>query len=170
MIVTPDTWLERSPKDIVLQKLARRDDVSAVRGDAAAQRRHRAATACGWTSTSRPIADTSSAFTGRWKWDFRTFTARRYTRLNEKGELEVEQRITNETDEVLSFKCYLYPARPSRQRRKRMMMHVEDHGRGVDVKTFRIYDGDQLLGQTLFLRAEEVNGSRILNFNVIAQP
>ncbi|MEX2140045.1 MAG: hypothetical protein WD894_12340 [Pirellulales bacterium] len=88
-----------------------------------------------------------------------------FTRLNENGELEVEQRITNETDEVLSFKCYLYP--PDR---KRLMMHVEDHGRGVDVKTFRLYDGEKLLNQTLFLRAVEINGPRILNYTVVAQP
>jgi hypothetical protein len=88
-----------------------------------------------------------------------------YTRLNENRELEVEQRLTNETDEVVSFKCYLYPPN-----RKRVMMHVEDHGRGVDVRTFRLYDGESLLGQTLLLRAEEINGSRILNYRVVAQP
>jgi hypothetical protein len=88
-----------------------------------------------------------------------------YTRLNENRELEVEQRLTNETDEVVSFKCYLYPPN-----RKRVMMHVEDHGRGVDVRTFRLYDGEGLLGQTLLLRAEEINGSRILNYRVVAQP
>jgi hypothetical protein len=93
------------------------------------------------------------------------------TRLNEKGELEVEQRITNETDEIVSFKCYLYPGKDITGKvRKRMMMHIEDHGRGVDVRTFRIQDGAGLLNQTLFLRAEEINGSRILNFNVLAQP
>jgi hypothetical protein len=92
--------------------------------------------------------------------------AEAFTRLNERGELEVEQRITNETDEVLTFKCYLYLPPP----RKRMMMHVEDHGRGVDLKTYRIYNGEELLGKTLFLRAEEINGTRILNLDVIAQP
>jgi hypothetical protein len=92
--------------------------------------------------------------------------AEAFTRLNERGELEVEQRITNETDQVLSFKCYLYLPPP----RKRMMMHVEDHGRGVDLKTYRIYNGEELLGKSLFLRAEEINGTRILNLDVIAQP
>jgi hypothetical protein len=92
--------------------------------------------------------------------------AEAFTRLNERGELEVEQRITNETDEVMSFKCYLYLPPP----RKRMMMHVEDHGRGVDLKTYRIYNGEELLGKALFLRAEEINGTRILNLEVIAQP
>jgi hypothetical protein len=51
-----------------------------------------------------------------------------------------------------------------------MMMHVEDHGRGVDLKTYRIYNGEELLGKSLFLRAEEINGTRILNLDVIAQP
>jgi hypothetical protein len=88
-----------------------------------------------------------------------------FTRLNENGELEVEQRITNETNEVLSFKCYLKP--PDR---KRLMLHVEDHGRGVDVKTYRLYKGEDLLGKTLFLRAVEINGPRILNYSVVAQP
>jgi hypothetical protein len=88
-----------------------------------------------------------------------------FTRLNENGELEVEQRLTNATNEVLSFKCYLYP--PDR---KRLMLHVEDHGQGVDVRTYRLYDGDELLGKTLFLRAVEINGPRILNYSVVAQP
>jgi hypothetical protein len=92
--------------------------------------------------------------------------AEAFTRLNERGELEVEQRITNETDEVMSFKCYLYLPPP----RKRMMMHVEDHGRGVDLKTYRIYNGEELLGKTMFIRAEEINGTRILNLEVTAQP
>ena len=87
------------------------------------------------------------------------------TRLNERGDLEVEQRIINETDEAVSLKCYLYV--PGR---KRMMMYVEDHGRGMDVKTYRVYNGTDLVGQTLFLRAEEINGARILNFSVVAQP
>ena len=88
-----------------------------------------------------------------------------FTRLNENGELEVEQRITNETDEILSFKCYLKP--PDR---KRLMLHIEDHGRGVDVKTYRLYDGEALLGKTIYLRAVEINGPRILNYSVVAQP
>ena len=87
------------------------------------------------------------------------------TRMNERGDLEVEQRITNETDETVSFKCYLYA--PGR---KRMMTHVEDHGRGVDTKTFRLGKADDLIGKPLFLRAEEINGTRILNYSVIAQP
>ncbi len=86
------------------------------------------------------------------------------TRINEKGELEVEQRLTNETDEIVSFKCYLYaPAR------KRMMQLVEDHGRGVDAKIFRIANGEELLGEPLYLRAEEINGARILNYRVVVQ-
>jgi hypothetical protein len=88
-----------------------------------------------------------------------------FTRLNENGELEVEQRITNETDEVLSFKCYLYA--PDR---KRLMLQVEDHGRGVDVKMFKVYNGETLLNKTLYLRAVEINGPRILNYTVVAQP
>jgi hypothetical protein len=87
------------------------------------------------------------------------------TRMNERGDLEVEQRITNETDETVSFKCYLYA--PGR---KRMMTHVEDHGRGVDTKIFRLGNADELIGKPLFLRAEEINGTRILNYSVMAQP
>src|SRR5262249_19876417 len=30
------------------------------------------------------------------------------SRLNEQGELEIEQRLTNETDKIVSFKCYLH--------------------------------------------------------------
>jgi hypothetical protein len=165
-IVTPDTW-RASPKDISFK------------------------TSPGETMYQQfEVALQPNAATGRQllRLDFDITADRRYqfsiyrqmevglsdiygeafTRLNEKGELEVEQRITNETDEVVSFKCYLYF--PAALKRKRMMMHVEDHGRGVDVKTFRVYNADQVIGHTLFLRAEEVNGSRILNYSVTAQP
>jgi hypothetical protein len=40
----------------------------------------------------------------------------------------------------------------------------------VDVKSFRLYNGEELLGKTLYLRAVEINGSRILNYSVVAQP
>jgi hypothetical protein len=162
-IITPDTW-RASPKDLVFK---------AAPGESVYQQ---------FEVSLQPNATTGRQLL---RLDFDITSDRRYqfsiyrqmevglsdifaealTRLNEKGELEVEQRITNETDEVVSFKCYLYV--PSR---KRMMMHVEDHGRGVDVKTFRLFGGEELIGQTLFLRAEEVNGSRILNLTFTAQP
>ena len=80
---------------------------------------------------------------------------------------DVCQSITDlavETNAPVSFKCYLYV--PGR---KRMTQFVEDHGRGVDIKTFRLTGGEALLGETLYLRAEEVNGSRILNYRVVVQ-
>ncbi len=87
------------------------------------------------------------------------------TRLNERGELEVEQRITNQTDDTVDFKCYLMAPL-----RKRLLLNVQDLGKGVDVRTFRLPRGAELVGQTLRLRAEEVGGNRILNYDVQAEP
>ncbi len=86
------------------------------------------------------------------------------TRLNERGELEIEQRLTNETDKVVSFKCYVYI--PGRQP---LVTQVVELGRGTDTKMLRIEDGSQLLGKTLLLRADEIGGERIINHRFTAQ-
>ncbi len=87
------------------------------------------------------------------------------TRLNEQGELEIEQRLTNETDKIVSFKCFLYA--PDRLP---IVTQVVEQGRGTDTKSFRLPNGAELLGKTLLLRADEIAGQRIINYRFTAQP
>ncbi|MFH1920700.1 MAG: hypothetical protein ABIP48_12525 [Planctomycetota bacterium] len=86
------------------------------------------------------------------------------TRLNERGELEVEQRFVNNTDSPVSFRCQL-----SARGRRRQKTQVLDLGRGRDVHVFRIPDGEQLIGTTLWLRAEQIDGPRVLNYRFTAK-
>jgi hypothetical protein len=86
------------------------------------------------------------------------------TRLNERGELEVEQHLTNETDGTASFRCELIAPERRRQR-----MHVLGLNRGRQLSTYRLPDGEQLLGKTLWLRVEEIDGPRVLNYRFVAK-
>lgn len=86
------------------------------------------------------------------------------TRLNSQNELEVEQRFVNETDKTVSFRCELFA--PDRQRQ---MTQVAGLGTGRDVKFYRLPDGAALIGKTLWLRAEEIGGPRVLNYRFPAE-
>lgn len=86
------------------------------------------------------------------------------TQLNDQGELEVYQRFVNDTDKRVSFRCQLFA--PGRRRLKAQII---GQGRGRDVQVYRFEDGKSLLGQTLWLRAEEMDGSRVLNYRFVAQ-
>ena len=86
------------------------------------------------------------------------------TRLRDDGALLVEQRLTNLADQPVSFQCTLFP--PGRRRETRQVI---DLGRGQNVLTFVLPRGDELLGQKLWLRAEEISGPRVLNSTVTAE-
>ncbi len=81
------------------------------------------------------------------------------TRLNERNELEVVQHFINETDKPLSFRCEL-----SAPDRRRLMTQILRQGRGEETQVYRLEDGNTLLGKPLWLRAEEIDGPRILNY------
>lgn len=85
------------------------------------------------------------------------------THLSDRGELEVEQFVTNHTDKTVSFKCFLYV--PDR---RRLMTQVIELTHDRDRKLYRLPDGAELLGKTLWLRAEEINGNRTLNRRFVA--
>ena len=85
------------------------------------------------------------------------------SKLDENGDLIIEQRMTNNTDETVDFKCLLYA--PNRRRQTSQVVRL---GRGQDIKRYRFSQGKELLGETLWLRAEEVNGQRILNYRFTA--
>jgi hypothetical protein len=88
------------------------------------------------------------------------------TRLEEDGTLVVEQRMINHSAELVDFKCFLYAPGTGRRRQR---MQVFRLGGSPDVKTYRYTNGSQLLGAELWLRAEESNGSRVLNHRFIVE-
>ncbi len=85
------------------------------------------------------------------------------TRLNDSGELEVEQKLTNAQAEPVSFRCQLYV--PDR---RKLGCQVIDLGQGQHVHLYHLPDGEQLLGKTLWLRAIEVDGPRTLSHRFVA--
>jgi hypothetical protein len=76
----------------------------------------------------------------------------------------VEQQITNLSDFPISFQCILFP--PGRRRETRQVM---DLARGRNTLTFILPNGQELLGQKLWLRAEEIRGPRVLNYTITAE-
>jgi len=85
--------------------------------------------------------------------------------LNDQGELEVQQRLVNESERPVSFRCQLFVPN-----RRRLKTDVVGLGRGSDVKTYRLPDGSELVGKPLWLRAEEMDGPRILSYRFVAAP
>ncbi len=87
------------------------------------------------------------------------------TWLDDAGNLVVEQHLINHTEKKLNFNCYLFA--PGR---RRMRMQVFDIGSGRVTHTFKLQNGAQLLGQTIWLRVEELGGTRLMNYHVVAEP
>jgi hypothetical protein len=86
------------------------------------------------------------------------------TRLEEDGSLVVEQRMVNHGPRLVDFKCLLYA--PGRRRQRLQVFRL---GASPDTKIYRYPDGAQLLGAELWLRAEEVNGVRVLNHRFVVE-
>jgi hypothetical protein len=86
------------------------------------------------------------------------------TRLNEQGDLEVQQWTVNEGDKLLDFRCQLFA--PGRQR---LATQVVGLRRGHDLKIYRFPDGRELVGKTLWLQAQEANGPQVLNYRFVAE-
>lgn len=81
------------------------------------------------------------------------------------GDLLVEQRLVNRSDRPVSFNCSLFA--PGRRRMRTQVVRLS---RGEDVSTYRIIDGAELIGETLWLRAEEIGGERSLNYHFEPTP
>lgn len=86
------------------------------------------------------------------------------TRLEEDGALIVEQRMVNHSPQLVDFKCLLHA--PGRRRQRMQVFRLGD---SPDSKTYRYPDGAQLIGAELWLRAEEVNGVRVLNHRFVVE-
>jgi hypothetical protein len=90
-------------------------------------------------------------------------TVRATSRLNERGELEVEQTLINQGGRPVSFQCTLLA--PDRPRQSSQILGL---ARGSDRQVYHLADGRELLRKTLWLRAEEIDGPRLLNFRFVA--
>jgi hypothetical protein len=86
------------------------------------------------------------------------------SRLNERGELVVEQQLINRRDTPVSFNCQLFA--PQRQRIRRPVFSLY---RGQVKLTYILPEGRELIGQSLLLRAEEIGGPRVLNFRHVVE-
>ena len=86
------------------------------------------------------------------------------TRLDPQGNLIVEQNLINKTDQFVSFNCMLFA--PNRRRQREQVLNL---ARGGNTSMFVLPNGEELLGRTLWLRAEEIGGDRILNYHVVAE-
>jgi hypothetical protein len=87
------------------------------------------------------------------------------TQLNRQGELEVQQRLVNETDRPVRFDCQLLT--PDR---RRLTVQAACPAGGLDVQTYRLADGKELLGKALWLLTQETGGPRALNYRIVAEP
>ncbi len=84
-----------------------------------------------------------------------------HTRLDEEGALIVEQRMVNHADTPTDFKCLLYA-----EGRRRQRMQVYRLGNTHDIKKYTYPNGADLIGTELWLRAEELSGTRVLNHRI----
>jgi hypothetical protein len=87
------------------------------------------------------------------------------TRLDDGGALIVQQQTKNNTDEKVSFRFLLYA--PNRRTKRSEVVELVQ---GQDQKTYQYANGRTLLGRTLWLRAEEMDGPRVFNHRFVAEP
>ncbi|MGI9455747.1 MAG: hypothetical protein ACR2NU_04250 [Aeoliella sp.] len=79
------------------------------------------------------------------------------THLDELGQLIVEQSMTNIGSRPSDFKCLLYA--PPRRRKRTQVVMLGPEG---NTKIYQYPNGEELIGQVLKLRAEEMAGNRVL--------
>ncbi len=77
------------------------------------------------------------------------------------GQLLVTQRFWNRSRTPVDFQCVLLV--PGRQRLETRVTNLAD---GEQETVYRLNDGKSLLGKTLWLRAQEIRGTRQLNYPV----
>jgi len=87
------------------------------------------------------------------------------TRINPRGELEVEQRTINEGPRSVALRCELFA--PERQR---VTIQLTAPPKTPTVSVYRLPNGRSLVGKTLWIQSQEVGGLEVLNHRFIAQP
>jgi hypothetical protein len=84
------------------------------------------------------------------------------TRLQEDGTLIVEQRMINRGDTPVDFKCLLNASSVGRRQQRMQVFQLTN---SWDTKTYNYVDGEELLGEELYLKVEEQGGQRrVLNY------
>jgi len=86
------------------------------------------------------------------------------TRIDERGMLVVEQRMINHSPKFTDFKCLLYA-----EGRRSQRMQVFRLGNSYDLQTYLFPKGQELLGTKLWLRAEELGGTRVFNHRIMIE-
>ena len=84
--------------------------------------------------------------------------------IDEKGWLVVDQRMINHAADFADFKCQLYA-----DQRKTQKIQVFRLGNSYDLQTYMYPNGKDLIGTTLWLRAEELGGTRVLNHRIVVE-
>lgn len=87
------------------------------------------------------------------------------THVNKEGQLVVQQQLINRTDKYANFDCMLYA--PDRRRQRQQIFNL---GRGRNTQTSVLPRGKELIGKTIWMRAEEIGGDRILNHRIVVEP
>ena len=84
------------------------------------------------------------------------------TRLQEDGVLVVEQRMINRGSTAVDFKCLLNASSAGRRQQRMQVFQLTN---SWDTKTYKYIDGEELLGEELYLKVEEQGGQRrVLNY------
>ena len=78
--------------------------------------------------------------------------------VDEAGDLIVKAHVTNRTGQLVSFRSVLFA--PLRRREQQQLLQI---GPELTTLTYRLPRGQELVGQDLRLRLEELGGSRVLN-------
>jgi hypothetical protein len=86
------------------------------------------------------------------------------THLNPRGDLVVEQEFVNTTAQKVTFRCQLFA--PGRQLQT---SDVLDLATGRVTRSYLLPKGEELLGRHLWIRAQEVDGPRVLNYRIAAE-
>ena len=87
-----------------------------------------------------------------------------HTRLDRDDSLIVEQRMINHSGDPVDFKCLLYA--PGRRRQQMQVFRLSN---SYDVKKYLYPNARDLIGSELWLRAEELGGTRVLNHRVTVE-
>ncbi len=83
------------------------------------------------------------------------------TYIDEQGRLVVDQRMINNSLDLVDFKCSLRIGG-----RRTQKMQVFRLGNNYDLKKYLFQNGEELIGRPLWLRAEEQNGTRVINHRI----
>jgi hypothetical protein len=84
--------------------------------------------------------------------------------LNESGHLVVEQHMVNKGDSAVDFRCNL--SAPPRRRKRTQVVKLDGEG---STKIYQYPEGEALVGNVLTLKAEELNGQRVLIYRFRAE-